>query len=94
MSVELKDGSKVESAKVVVVEGPCLLERDLIGRLGLIKNIHEVSNNANICLRQEFLKLFLGGLGCYKGRKLTIEVDQSVNLKFCKACKSLMSYML
>ena len=58
-------------------ESPCLLGRDLIWRLGLIKNIHQVFNNANVCLRQEFPKLFSGSLGCFKGRKFTIEVDQS-----------------
>ena len=87
VSVELENGPKVDSAKVVVVdgEGPCLLGRDLIGRLGLINNIHEVHKNANFCLQQEYPKLFSGGLGCYKGRKFTIEVDQSVSPKFCKA---------
>ena len=56
MSIELKDDPKVDLAKVVVVdgEGPCLLRRDLIGRLGLIKNIHEVSNKAMFVLCKNF----------------------------------------
>ena len=85
VSVELKDGSKVDSAKVVVLDGEvaCLLVRDLIGRLVLINNIHEVSNNTNVCLRQEFPRVLLGGLSCYKCRKFTIEVDQTVNHRFC-----------
>ena len=60
MSVELKDGPKVDSAKVVVVdgEGPCLLGRDLIGRLGLITNIHEVSNVLMFVLGKNFQNCF------------------------------------
>ena len=50
------------------------------------QNIYEVSNNANVCLRQEFPKLFSSGLDCYKGRKFTIGVDQSANPKFYNAC--------
>ena len=42
MSVELKDSPKVDSAKIAVVDGkgPCLLEKHVIGTLGLIKIIH------------------------------------------------------
>ena len=62
----------------------CLLVRNLIGRLGLIKDIHKVSNNANVCLGQEFQKLFSGGFGCYKCRKFNIKVDQPVSPKYYK----------
>ena len=91
MSVELKDSPKVDSAKIAVVDGkgPCLLEKHVIGTLGLIKIIHQVSNNANVCLRQEFQKKFSGGLGWYKGLKFTIKVNSSVNHKFCKTMISL-----
>ena len=36
-------------------------------------------------LEKEFPKLFSPGLGCYKDKTFTIEVDSSVAPKFCKA---------
>ena len=86
VAARLENGSEVSSARVVVVdgEGPCLLGRDLIRRLGLLKSIHKVTVSAD-SIRQEFPELFSEGLGCYRGRQFTIEVDPSVTPKFCKA---------
>ena len=85
VSIKLENGSKINSARVVVVdgEGPCLLGRDLIKRLGLIDGVHSVSSANSI--KQEFPELFSEGLGCYKDRQFTTEVDPSVSPKFCKA---------
>ena len=86
VSASLKDGTKVSSAKVVVVDGkgPCLLGRVLMRRLGLIDDVHNVSTIAD-SITQEFPDLFSEGLGCYKGRQFAIEVDPTVPPKFCKA---------
>ena len=85
VTARLEDKSQSCSAKVIIVddEGPCLLGRDLIQSLGLYSDIHQVSN-AN-SFKAEFPELFSEGLGCYQGRDFTIEVDQSVPPKYCKA---------
>ena len=84
VTARIGDSPKSCSAKIVIVdgEGPCLLGRDLIQSLGLCSNIHKVSRA--ITFKEEFPELF-SGLGCYRGKEFTVEVDPTVPPKFCKA---------
>ena len=86
VSASLDNGSSVKSTKVVIVDGkgPCLIGRVLMRRLGLIDDVKTVSSNA-ISVEQEFPELFSEGLGCFKDRQFSIEVDPTVSPKFCKA---------
>ncbi|XP_076052771.1 uncharacterized protein LOC143032187 [Oratosquilla oratoria] len=89
VSAKLEDGSSVDATKLVVVEGkgPCLMGRVLMRRLGLLKEANKLSAGSAIAtsMLHDFPELFSEGLGCYKERRFTIEVDQSVPPKFCKA---------
>ena len=86
VSASLDGGSSVNSTKVIIVDGkgPCLIGRVLMRRLGLIEDVNAVSANAN-SMEQEFPDLFSEGLGCFKDRQFSIEVDPSVPPKYCKA---------
>ena len=85
VTARIGNSPKSCSAKIIIVdgEGPCLLGRDLIQSIGLCSNIHKVSRA--ITFKEEFPELFSEGLGCYRGKEFTIEVDPTVPPKFCKA---------
>ena len=76
----------VKSTKFVVVDGkgPCLIGRILMRRLGLIEDVNAVSATA-ISMQQEFPELFSEGLGCFKDRQFSLEVDPLVPPRFFKA---------
>ena len=73
--------------KLVIVggTGPCLLGRDLISKLNLnnvrLSEINKISDNSD--LLKKFPILFSEGVGCFKDRLFTIEVDPSVPPKYC-----------
>ena len=75
-------------ASLIVVQDtgphPCLLGRDLITKLQINPlQINAVSVQPNWV--KKFSSLFAPGLGCFKGKKVKIEVDPTVPPKYCKA---------
>ena len=76
--------------RLIILDGdgpqPCLLGRDLLKPLA-IKSIDasQVNKISTSNFIGEFPSLFAPGLGCMKGKEVTIEVDPTVSPKFCKA---------
>ena len=76
-------------AKIIIVNdrGPTLLGRGLmktlkISNFQLTSDINQIDCKS---LVDEFSQLFSPGLGCLKGKSVTIETDPNIPPKFCKA---------
>ena len=93
VTAKVKELSCLVSIIIIIIEGegPCLLGRDLIAKLKLndikLSDIHSVANTSltSTQLVNEFPSLFAAGLGCLKGKTFTLNVNDKVPPKFCKA---------
>ena len=90
VNVDFNGNSKVLTMIIVSDEGPTLLGRDWIRRLGLknlLKGLNETSiiNSVNFEVFSEFPKLFKDELGEFNKYKVSISIDKSVSPKFCNA---------
>ena len=89
VAARLVNSGKAVDADLVIVKqkGPTLLGRGLMKSLEIssinFSNVNKV--NTISPLLKEFPDLFSQGLGCYKGETFSIEVDPTVEPKFCKA---------
>ena len=82
--------NKSQKVTLIVVDslGPSLLGRDILRQFNLLnEQIQNISTDSKLKndLTQQFPELFSEGLGCYKGLKVSIDVDTSVKPVYCKA---------
>ena len=76
---------------VVKDKGPCLMGRDLISKLNVMKNETNLNiNNVNVEsltmeMSTKFPNLFSPGLGCYKGYKCSLDIGPNAEPKFFRA---------
>ena len=90
ISVEARIGNigrKVD-AEIVIVgnKGPTLLGRSLIKELDMSKlDVFHVKNTGLEDIKAKYKLLFSPGLGCYKNKEFILDVDPTIQPKFCKA---------
>ena len=79
--------NKTTTGDIIIVQddGPTLLGRGLMSRLELSNISLNLVNSLHTSWESEFPELFSPELGCLKGREFSIEVDETVKPKFCKA---------
>ena len=72
---------------VIRGDGPLLMGRDLLRSLEDTKKIQftSIHNNYVDSLSGRFSELFSPGLGLFKGKNISLDVDPSVVPKYCKA---------
>ena len=86
--IKLATENEPVEAKFVVVKqkGPTLLGRDVMKLLNIGFCQEKVNNVSSMSkFEKEYPALFSPGLGCYKDKTFSIEVDENVPLKFYKA---------
>ena len=85
--LQTSDSSQPVALLVVEGEGPNLLGRDLLSKFSMFKlPVFNVSGvGSSDIVQAKFSGLFSPGLGCLKDLAVSIEVDNAVPPKFCKA---------
>ena len=79
--------TKCTAALLITADGgPSLLGRDLLKALNLTEvKLNSINASTHSQLLADYPELFSPGLGCLKDHVVTIDVDQSVSPKYCKA---------